>query len=268
MNLQSYRDEIEAENDEFLDSLDPKEQIARQKGVHFWALSALCDTAFENLSPGGSNFSRVKRSEEEGALIYPNTANADYLEACAEATSIQSDATNTLQKFTCVDFLFNLEGERAHLFSNAPLCHVAYLKIAQAASGFFVDNYQKRRKLLNGMKGRKQRMNDSGIKHSKYNKFHLFLRKQLLDCTPPALIILPILSLPDIKAWNGSPFSALVLPCGLRARHASRNVLQYARGCCSKADVETAIQVLRAFAMDIAESLIDCQDVVEIHRKE
>ena len=104
-------------------------------------------------------------------------------------------------------------------------------------------------------------MNDSGIKHGKYNKFHLFLQKQLLDFTPPALIVLPILSSSDIKAWNGTPYSALVLPCGLRARHACRNVLQYVREYCSQADIEIAIQVLRAFAMDIAESLIDCEDV-------
>lgn len=73
--------------------------------------------------------------------------------------------------------------------------------------------------------------------------------------------MLPILSLVEIKEWNGTPYSALVLPCGLGASYASRLVLPYARECCSKVEVETAIQVLRAFTMDIAELLIKCEDV-------
>lgn len=177
---------------------------------------------------------------------------------CDEARSLQSDTTNTAQLTTTVDFLFNEEGERAHLFSNAPVCHAAYFRLVQAASGIFEQDYFKRRKLLNGMKGRTNRMRDSGLKHSKYNKFHLFLQKQLLDSTPPALIIVPLLPLSEIQQWDGtSEYDAMALPCGERAVYAARMTLQMVRRTCSQTEVEVGVAVLSAFVQDIAESLLD-----------
>ena len=98
------------------------------------------------------------------------------------------------------------------MFSNDPVCHAAYFRLVQAASGIFAEDYLKRRKLLNGMKGRTNRMRDSGLKHSKYNKFHLFLQKQLLDSTLRALIIVPLLPLSEKDST--SEYDAMALPCG------------------------------------------------------
>ena len=246
---------IRQENDSFQRRLARDDLDARNAGSFFSSLESVCDVV--RVAVAASKFPNIQRDMAVGERIYPNTANAQYLEHCSEATSDKSDATNTLQKFTTVDFLFNLEGERAHLLSNAPLCHAAYSKIAQAATGCVVDSYEKRRKLLNGMKARSHRMKDSGVKHSKYNKFHLHMQKPLLDATPPALIIVPVLPLPEVKDWNGASYDAMVLPCGQRGSYAAQMVLRNVRACCNENEIRNGIDVLRHFIKDIAESLID-----------
>lgn len=194
------------------------------------------------------------------SALYPTTANGEFLDSLEESKTERSDTTNTHQISTAVGFLWNEEGEKAHLFSNAPVCHAAYFRLAQAATGFFVEDYAKRRKLLNGMKGRQRRMSDSGIKHSKYNKFHLFLQEQLVDATPPSLIIVPLLPLLQIKAWDGaSPYNAMVLPCGEKAQYAAAQTLRYARSTCTREEVEMGISVLNSFVKDIASSLLDVE---------
>jgi hypothetical protein len=263
MSLTEYREQIEEANDSFLQGVSIDERDARYRGMFFSSIESICDV--ERVGVAASQFPNIQRDQAQGQRLYPNTANAQYLESCSEAISTtRSDATNTEQKFTSVDFLFNLEGERAHLIPNATICHVAYTKIAQAATGCVVDTYAKRRKLLNGVSARSRRMNDSGIKHSKYNKFHLFLRKQLLDSTPPALIIVPILTLSEIKDWNGTSYDAMVLPCGSRWKHSARSVLRNVRCCCDKTEIRIGIDLLCHFIKDIAESLIDRdQDILE-----
>jgi hypothetical protein len=132
--------------------------------------------------------------------------------------------------------------------------------IAQAATGCVADSYEKRCKLLNGMKGpgKKKRMDDSGIKHSKYNKFHLMMQAEYLDFTPPALIIVPILSLEKILAWDGeTSYRAMVLPCGDRGTYAAQNVMRHVRDCCDETEIGIGIEVLCDFIKAVAGSLID-----------
>lgn len=252
-----YQEEIRASNERFFDALPDKEQKERTRGSFFTCFEAIC--AIDRDVPiTASHFPNIRRSQTQGSQIFPTTADESLLEICDEATSLQSDTTNTNQLTTSVDFLYNEEGERAHLFSNAPVCHAAYFMIVQAACGVFSKDYEKRRKLLNGMKGRRNRMKDSGVKHSKYNKFHLFLQKQLLDCTPPALIIVPLMPLSEIQQWDGTTsYGAMVLPCGQRAIYAARMTLPYVRSVCTPMEIQTGIQVLSSFVTDIAESLLD-----------
>jgi hypothetical protein len=262
MSLTEYREKAELDNETFLEGLTDIETRARLSGAFFTTLESVCDV--ERVSVTATKFPNIQRDQAQGARLYPTTANAQYLEGCSESNSVRSDATNTEQTFTSVDFLFNLEGERAHLVPNASVCHVAYTKIVQAATGYTVDTYAKRRKLLNGMSSRGRRINDSGIKHSKYNKFHLYQRKQLLDSSPPALIIVPILDLEKIKDWNGTSYDAMVLPCGQRSKLAAKSALQNVRCRCVKKEIETGIEVLRHFIRDIAGSLVDVdQDILE-----
>jgi hypothetical protein len=262
MTLTAYELQIRQENALFIDSLTNDEKGARMKGTFFSSFESVCDLDRQGVV--ASNFPTIGRDKTQGALIYPTTANEEYLERCSVAASSSSDTTNTEQKLTTVDFLFNLKGEKAHLLSNAQLCHVAYTKIAQAATGHYDVDFQKRRKLLNGMQGKGRRLTDSGIKHSKYNKIHLLLQKQLLDTTPPVLIIVPLLPLPKIRNWHGTPFDAMVLPCGEDAQNAAKLVLQNVRCCCNEDETIIGIEVLHYFVKDIAELLLhDDLDVME-----
>ena len=257
-----YREQIEAANEEFFNGLASEEQRKRALGRYFATLETICDQDAVSLAP--SWFGRIKHSEEQGSRLYPSTANREYLDVLSEAGTDASDTTNTQQINSSVDLLSNVLSEKAHLLSNAKLCHVAYLHLAQAVTGVFVAENHKRRKLLNGMKGRQRRINGSGIKHSKFNKLYLKSQKQFLDSTPPALIVLPILTLDQIQNWDGvTSYSAMVLPCGPLGRQAAEDVLKYSRAHCSRDEVETAVSVLATFVHDIAESLIDVEhDIV------
>ena len=264
MSFDTFRSEVRQQNKEFLKSLSRSEKDARIDGEFFTVLESICVT--DELVPiEPSHFDVIKRSPSEGNKLYPTTADERLLESCEESMSERSDSTNTNQTTTTVDFLWNEQGERAHLFSNAPVCHAAYFRLAQAASGFFVEDYAKRRKLLNGMKGRTRRLRGSGIKHSKYNKFHLFLQKELVDATPPSLIIIPLMSLSQIKAWNGAnSYEAMVLPCGMQAPYAAAQALKYVRSTCTQKEVQDGVEILNAFVKDIAGSLLDKEhDVLE-----
>jgi hypothetical protein len=257
-----YRKQILRQNASFIKGLPIDELHARDTGEFFSSMESIC-----NFVPAGivaSQFSHIKRSQAQGERLYPTTVNDEFLENCLEADSERSDTTNTAQRGTSVDFLFNEKGEKAHLFPNASVCHVAYMGIVQAATGCFAESRWKRRKLLNGVKDRDRRMTDSGIKHSKYNKFHLFMQKELLDSTPPALIIVPIMELAQIKDWNGTTYHAMVLPCGEEPDLAAKMVLRNVRHCCNKTDIQKGIEVLCDFIKDIAGSLIDQdQDILE-----
>jgi hypothetical protein len=192
-----YRKQIQRDNASFITGLPIAERNARDTGEFFSWMESICN--FVPARIVASQFSHIKRSQAQGERLYPTTVNDDFLENCLEADSEWSDTTNTAQRGTSVDFLFNEKAEKAHLVPNHSICHVAYMGIVQAATGCFAESHWKRRKLLNGIKDRDRRMTDSGIKHSKYNKFHLFLQKELLDSTPPALIIIPILDLSKSK---------------------------------------------------------------------
>ena len=264
MSASSFRNQIWKENEEFLDSLPPGEERARVRGKFFTFRESICDTD-KMSSIEASQFPVISRSLDQGSALYPTAADVDLLESAEESKTEWSDTTNIHQKITAVDFLYNEVGEKAYLLSKAPVCHAAYFRLSQAATGFFAEEYTKRRKLLNGMKGRVRRIWDSGIKHSKYNKFHLFLQKSLFDATPPSLIIVPLLPLSRIKAWNGTtPYDAMVLPCGEKASYAASQTLMFVRSTCTREEVEVGIRILSVFVKDIAGSLLDIEhDVLE-----
>lgn len=261
--LLQYQQHVIASNKTFRRGLSAEEVLSRSDGDFFATLEKLCQMEDLTLTVSGQCFPNVRRTESQGARIYPSSTNQEFIDSLSEAATVQSDATNTEQLNTSVDFVHNLITEKAHLLSNAKLCHIAYVRIVQAVTGIFIDDYNKRRKLLNGMKVRTRRMDDSGVKHSKYNKIYLKMQRSYLASTPPALIVLPIMSLDDIKGWDGvQPYSALVLPCGEQGQLAAQDVLQNVRECCSEQDVRTALMVLRTFIKDIAESLIDTNNDV------
>jgi len=214
MNVRSYRKDVRASNNAFFRSLDETEKDARCEGTFFTTLEAL--VMERNVSIQPSQFPVIRRNPQQGSVICPRTADDEILNACEEAagSTAKSDLTHTNQLVTTVDFL-NEVGERTYLFPNAPFCHATFSRIAQAASGILSDDHYKLRTLLNGVIGRTQTLSDSGIKHSKFNKYHLFLQKQLFEDSPPSLIIIPLLSLEQIKQWNGTQsYEAMALSYG------------------------------------------------------
>ena len=263
MSTFAHRERVKKANRDFQRRLSSEEKDDRHDGVFFALLEDVLISRPTHLS--ASCFPNIRRSLEQGQRIYPTTANDAYLDDLLEATTDKSDRTNTAQVTTCVDFLYNLQSEKAHLLSNAKLCHVAYVQIVQAVTGVFEADYFKRRKLLNGMKGQSRRMIDSGIKHSKFNKMYLKMQDCYFDSTPPSLIILPLLSLDDIKGWDGvTSYSGLVLPCGISGETAASEVLPRVRETCSELEIRTAVTTLGLFVKDIAESLLDTEnDVLE-----
>lgn len=264
MSTFAHRDRVKQANRAFQQTLSPEEKDDRNDGAFFALLEHVVVEQPTSLS--ASSFPNIRRSVEQGQRIYPTTANNAYLDDLLEAATDKSDKTNTAQVTTCVDFLFNLQSERVHLLSNERLCHVAYVQIVQAITGICETDYFKRRKLLNGMQRQNhRRMNDSGVKHSKFNKLYLKMQDCYFDSTPPALIIFPLLSLDAIKGWDGvSCYSGLVLPCGVSGETAASEVLPRVRETCSELEIRTAVTTLGIFLKDIAESLLDTEnDVLE-----
>ena len=262
--LLQYKQHVFDSNTSYRRSLSADEVLRRCNGEFFATLESLCETEDMRLTSSPLPFCNVRRDQQQGLRIYPRSANREYIDNLSEAgATASSDFTNTLQLNSSIDFLYNLETEKAHLMCNAKLCHDAYVRFVQAVTGVFINDFDKRRKLLNGMKMRTRRMTDTGVKHSKFNKLYLKMQRNYLDSTPPALIVLPIMSLEAIKGWNGTrPYDALVLPCGERGPIAAADVLQNARGSCSERELKTALSVLETFLKDIAESLIDTENDV------
>ena len=263
MSTFAHRDRVKQANRAFQRHLSSEEKDDRSDGVFFALLEHVVIQQSTPLSP--SSFPNIRRSFEQGQRIYPTTANNAYLENLLEAATDKSDRTNTAQVTTSVDFLYNLQSERAHLLSNAKLCHVAYVQLVQAVVGVSEADYFKRRKLLNGMRGQSRRLKDSGIKHSKFNKLYLKMQDCYFDSTPPSLIIFPLMSVEDIMGWDGvTSYSGLVLPCGVSGETAASEVLTRVRETCSENEIRTAVTTLGIFVKDIAESLLDTEnDVLE-----
>lgn len=264
MSVFAHRDAVLRANRAFTKTLSEDEKLDRDEGVFFACFEQVVNVQ-QSAPLTASNFPNIRRSLEEGQRLYPNTASKAKLNQLPEASTDKSDRTNTAQQTTRVDFLYNIQAAKAHLLSNARLCHVAYLQVVQAITGLFEADYKKRRKLLNGMKGPSRRLDDSGIKHSKYNKLYLKMQDCYFDTTPPSLIILPLLPLEEIKGWDGIiPYSALVFPCGDSGNAAASEVLRNARETCSETEIGVAITTLATFVKDIAESLLDNDnDVLE-----
>lgn len=91
MSLTEYREQIRHENISFRQGLPRDERDPRNDGTFFSPLESICDLV--RLGVAASKFPNIQRDKAEGERIYSNTANAQYLENCSEATSEKSDTT-------------------------------------------------------------------------------------------------------------------------------------------------------------------------------
>jgi hypothetical protein len=112
-----YRKQVQRDNASFITGLPIAERNARITGEFFTSIESICD--FVPVRIAASQFPKIQRSQAQGEHLYPTTVNADFLDNCLEANTDRSDTTNTAQRGTSVDFLFNEKAEKAHLFPNA-----------------------------------------------------------------------------------------------------------------------------------------------------
>jgi hypothetical protein len=98
-----YKERISQENKAFRAGRPIDEQGKRADGEFFASIEFICDMV--PIPVDASQFPKIQRNQAHGNRIYPTTANDRYLETYSVAESTSSDATNTLQQGTKVDFL-------------------------------------------------------------------------------------------------------------------------------------------------------------------
>ena len=219
-------------------------------------------------------YGTIVRTPTQALALYPETvddSNLNYPMAMALTETSDSDATNTNQSrsSTRFDLFRNFGAEKAHLLSNAKLCHKAFGYIAGGATGKVDGTKETRLKLLNGVKPSNSsgKISHSGLKHHKYNKFYLFLQGTYYDSKPPSMLTIPLLDLEDVLGWNGTDeYDVMAITFGEDAPFCQAQVLSKAdrisgNNAQVKARVEKGRQLLEAFIKGLASS--DLQHPVE-----
>ena len=181
----------------------------------------------------------------------------------------------------------NPMSQGAHLIPHNKTCAVAFGPVAELALGQNLqedgdddDNLEitrKRHRLVVGVmvqRGAKRRkLENTGLKHSDLNKLKIMGQKEHMD-NRPCLLIVPILSLSETKAWkSGDPYVALFCAGGYEdANETSMNVTSSRvykntmiefRPRCTKEELETATDLLSAFTRGLAQSLSNGECLVD-----
>jgi hypothetical protein len=157
--------------------------------------------------------------------------------------------------------LLNSDPEASHLIGRAGLCHKAYGFLAEAATGKRLgpEESEGRPKLLNGVyqdKSNSKRVPNTGLKHHKYNKMLLKSRKFVLDGNAPRIIIIPLLTVPEVLGWNGRDnYEVMAITCGSLATAGAEELLQFVGHFCSPEEIEKGRILLEAFTRGIASSI-------------
>ena len=256
------RDELKR----FLRSLQADERLARTEGTYFSNLEDIWDPHEIATTDIGAHatawFQAIVRTPEQGQALYAEAVDQKNL-VHPMAYTDASSATNTRQRGTCFDFFRNNTAEKAHLLSDAPLCHKAFGFCAEAATGKINTSAETRLKLLNGVKplGAAQKTRHTGLKHHKYNKFYFFLQKQYYDAKPPSILLIPLLDLDRVLNWNGTDeYDVMAITCGEAAEECQERTLKYTERVllgASEADrvkLDDARKLLETFVKALASS--------------
>ena len=251
----------------FRKGLSVEEKDARGDGTFFSDLEDLWEPV---ATPVFDNdwYQAIVRTPTQGRRLYPETVQDQNLDL-PMAPSTTSDATNTNQRNTSYDCFRNNKVQKTHLVSDAKLCHKAYGYVAAAATGKTDGTKNTRLKLLNGVKpaNLQRKINHTGLKHHKFNKFYLFLQKEYYDARPPAIMIIPLLELKDVLAWNGTDeYDVMAVSFGEDASSCQYQVLSTANKLVGtddeiQAKVEMGRRLLETFIKALASS--DMQHPVE-----
>jgi hypothetical protein len=163
----------------------------------------------------------------------------------------------------------------AHFIPHNKTCAVAFGPAAEMTLGQNLkddeERTKKRHRLVVGVQegrgSKRQKKAGTGLKHSDLNKLRIKGQKEYMD-NRPCLLIVPLLSLDETKAWkSGDPYSALLCAGGFdpgdggaaNLKVSSEVVYQETLieflPCCTKEDLELATGLLSAFTKGLAQSL-------------
>jgi hypothetical protein len=132
--------------------------------------------------------------------------------ASRSRSSMSRQTTNSIWPCTVFD-PNSQEKEIAHLVPASVRHANSYWFVTDFLFGFDPDrSWKERRCLIHGSKPQKngaKRCENSGIKHLVPNKINLPGQKYM--DAHPCVVIVPILTVEQVKAWNGGPYDAIAL---------------------------------------------------------
>jgi hypothetical protein len=134
----------------------------------------------------------------------------------------------------------------AYLLPHAPPCAAYYGRTVVDALGLVFDEYTPNQiqALIHGAK----KGVIAGLKHSHCNKCQLSSQEQVYDAHPYMLIV-PIMTLLEVKAWTGEPYDALVL---VNETETHGKLLANCRACEKREDFDKALELLQDFTFEMA----------------
>lgn len=241
--------------EDFLRGLPQAEEMARSRGVFFNSMEDIWELERVAITDDDSFFRAICRTEEQGNVLYAQitSKSLSYPMSQSESSSVTNTAQQSPSRF---DMFQNDTAEKAHLFSDAPVCHKAYGYLAQAPTGIQAKTPEERLKLLNGVKktGNSRRSRGTGLKHHKLNKMYLERQKDYYD-NQPVLVLIPIYGINDVLNWNGTDeYDVMAITYGGSGSgpSCSKKVLEASPSTCTQDDIEIATELLRVFYKGIA----------------
>ena len=261
-DAKAWKEQIEQEINTLIDSCTLEEVKLRSTGCFFSTLDDLWSSEKTEVNQTDNSwYAAIVRTPAQGQKLYPDIVDDKNLEFGLVDSKVSSSATNTSQNGTSIDLFRNSLADKAHLIPNASICHQAYGYVAEAATGKINDNKADRRlKLLSGVKDGKRRINNTGIKHHKYNKFHLKLQAGYYDKRPPSIMTIPLLGLDAVLDWNGeTEYNVMAITFGEEKKNCQYDVLQHADKIPKDRvimDVEKGRKLLEAFVKALAYSAL------------
>jgi hypothetical protein len=143
------------------------------------------------------------------------------------ATEAEKSTNSVASKSTPSDVPFKVDifgidatfAQSAHLMPQSPECAATWFPfvpwVLKVTATFNDDDNNNLKwdyvtKCIHGFKKNKKREDDVGIKHFRSNRISLLGQTDIFD-THPCLLIVPIMTVKQVKDWNGEGYDAIVL---------------------------------------------------------
>lgn len=246
---------------------------ARNKGRYYSTIDDVWNSVPEQLRP--VDWGALRRTPEQANRILPYgpiIAGMDVDDDPALGSSRSESLDSTIPDVTGGS---SKTAQGAHFVPHNKTCAVAFGPAAEMALGQNLKDDEectkKRHRLVVGVQeergSKRQKKAGTGLKHSNLNKLRIKGQKEYMD-NRPCLLIVPLLSLEQTKAWkNGDPYSALLCAGGFDTGVGGAANLNVSSEVvykdtvieflprCTREDLELATGLLSAFTKGLAQSL-------------